>query len=158
MVGEASLALATLCFGDAMTGNNGHGALDVLYLAFTGPDAVPGADGADWTATSPDAFEASLESLGATLLARIGGGAPGGATASGTAAASLSSSSSPSSSSSSSAPPSTTTATGNCSWSGHCAGKSFSRRDFLFFFFPFPSSKPQPKEMERRGGRGVYDL
>lgn len=111
MVGEASISLATLCFGDAMTGNNGHSDLDVLYIAFTGTDAVPGADGADWKATSPDDFEASLETLGSKLLARIGGpneSVTATATATATPAATTT----------------TTSVTPDCSWTGHCAGES----------------------------------
>lgn len=108
MVGEASISLATLCFGDAMTGNNGHSDLDVLYIAFTGTDAVPGAGGADWKATSPDDFEASLEPLGSKLLARIGGPNESvTATATATPAATT-----------------TTSVTPDCSWTGHCAGES----------------------------------
>jgi hypothetical protein len=72
MVGEASLALATACFGTSMTGDNGHDELDVLYLAFPGSDAVPGASGANWGAASWQAFEASIEGLGNKLIRRIG--------------------------------------------------------------------------------------
>jgi hypothetical protein len=72
LVGEASLALATACFGTSMTGNNGHDEPDVLYLAFPGSDAVPGANGANWGAVSWKAFEASIEGLGNKLIQRIG--------------------------------------------------------------------------------------
>ena len=64
MVGEASLSLATACYGSSMNGNNGHGPHDVLYLAFPGSDAVPGAGGAAWNAKSFDEFHKSLESDG----------------------------------------------------------------------------------------------
>lgn len=114
MVGEASISLATLCFGDSVTGNNGHGDLDVLYIAFTGTDAVPGADGADWKATSPDDFEASLETLGSKLLARIRGANGSSST---TATATAKSIGNPTTSVSS-------MSTAGCSWSGHCAGES----------------------------------
>ena len=50
MVGEASIAMATACFGTSMNGNNGHDETDVLYIAFPGADAVPGSSGADWGA------------------------------------------------------------------------------------------------------------
>ncbi|KAK3294355.1 glycoside hydrolase family 75 protein, partial [Chaetomium fimeti] len=72
MVGEASISLATACFGTSMNGNNGHDETDVLYLAFPGSDAVPGADGANWGADSWQAFEASIEGLGNKLIQRIG--------------------------------------------------------------------------------------
>eukprot|EP00980_Cylindrotheca_fusiformis_P022502 scaffold9366_cov167-Cylindrotheca_fusiformis.AAC.1 len=54
-----------------MNGNNGYDDTDVLYLAFTGSDAVPGADGAAWAAKDPGAFEESISSLGRSLLERI---------------------------------------------------------------------------------------
>lgn len=75
MVGEASISLATLCFGDSMNGNYGYSDLDVLYIAFTGPDAVPGASGAAWNADNVSKFESSLQSLGNQLVSRIGGSA-----------------------------------------------------------------------------------
>ncbi|KAF4975923.1 hypothetical protein FZEAL_7340 [Fusarium zealandicum] len=78
MVGEASISLATACFGKSMNGNNGHGENDVLYIAFPGSDAVPGAKGADWAAQSFSKFEASIGSLGDKLIKRIGGGGNGG--------------------------------------------------------------------------------
>ncbi|KAH6883468.1 fungal chitosanase of glycosyl hydrolase group 75-domain-containing protein [Thelonectria olida] len=46
-VGEVSLSLATACYGKNMSSSDGdgtsHNAEDVLYLAFIGEDAVPGA-------------------------------------------------------------------------------------------------------------------
>ncbi|KHN99374.1 chitosanase [Metarhizium album ARSEF 1941] len=96
MVGEASLALATACFGQRVNGNAGHDGNDVLYIAFAGKDAVPGASGAKWNAKSYDEFESSITALGDRLIQRIGGGG-----------------------SPSSPPPST----GSCSWEGHCRGE-----------------------------------
>ncbi|KAK3341976.1 fungal chitosanase of glycosyl hydrolase group 75-domain-containing protein [Lasiosphaeria hispida] len=75
MVGEASLALATACEGTAMSGSNGYSQTDILYLAFKGDDAVPGAKGANWTAADYGAFEASIQELGDRLVERIGSGA-----------------------------------------------------------------------------------
>ncbi|KAI5462768.1 family 75 glycoside hydrolase [Mariannaea sp. PMI_226] len=72
VVGEASISLATACFGKSMTGNNGHGEHDVLYIAFTGKDAVPGAS-ANWDAKNYDEFEQSISALADKLIARIGG-------------------------------------------------------------------------------------
>ncbi|KAK1752738.1 chitosanase [Echria macrotheca] len=71
MVGEVSLALATACNGDGMTGDNGYSRTDVLYLAFVGDEAVPGAKGANWTAVGFDDFERSIEGLGDKLVEGI---------------------------------------------------------------------------------------
>jgi Fungal chitosanase of glycosyl hydrolase group 75 len=91
--GEASISLATACFGDSMNGDNGYTGHDVLYLAFTGAAAKPGASGADWcvwsrgcwagretdasgvcrTASDFATFEASLAHIGDALVAKIGG-------------------------------------------------------------------------------------
>ncbi|KAL2128738.1 hypothetical protein VTI74DRAFT_8716 [Chaetomium olivicolor] len=75
MVGEASLALATACGGPGISGQNGIDGDDILYLAFTGDEAVPGADGADWTASDFGAFEKSIEALGDRLVERVEAGA-----------------------------------------------------------------------------------
>lgn len=72
MVGEASISLATACYGNDMNGDNGHDENDVLYIAFPGKDAVPGAKGASWTAAKYDTFEDSITALGDELIARIG--------------------------------------------------------------------------------------
>ncbi|KAM7190480.1 Fungal chitosanase of glycosyl hydrolase group 75 domain containing protein [Rhypophila sp. PSN 637] len=72
MVGETSLSLATACYGDSMSGDNGHDETDVLYLAFLGSDAVPGPTGADWKAESFEQFERSIETLGDRLVERVG--------------------------------------------------------------------------------------
>lgn len=74
MVGEASISLATACFGNRMNGNFGHDDDDVLYIAFVGEDAVPGADGAKWNASSAADFQKSITSLGDELVERIGSG------------------------------------------------------------------------------------
>ncbi len=70
VVGEASLSLATACFGTSMTGDNGYDGTDVLYIAFTGDDAVPG-KGADWGADNFDDFEASISDIGDMLIQRL---------------------------------------------------------------------------------------
>jgi hypothetical protein len=49
----------------------GHSKTDVLYIAFTGEEAVPGADGAKWNSKNFTQFQASLETLGKTLIKRI---------------------------------------------------------------------------------------
>jgi hypothetical protein len=107
MVGETSISMATLCFGKSMTGDNGYSETDVLYLAFTGPDAVPGPEGAAWNAKDPVAFEQSISGLGNKLLGRLGSGGNtgdgGGNGGSGNGGS------------------------GDCSWSGHCEGESVSQ-------------------------------
>ncbi|TVY24767.1 Endo-chitosanase [Lachnellula hyalina] len=118
VIGEASISMATFCFGNSVNGNSGHDETDVLYIAFTGEDAVPGA-GAAWDADSATDFESSIKSLGDKLIQRIGDG-------SGTTISSLNpilpatTLKTLTKSSSAGAP----TSTGNCSWPGHCAGKS----------------------------------
>lgn len=103
MVGEASISLATACYGTSINGNSGHDDNDVLFLAFPGSDAVPGKSGAKWTASNYDTFEASIKSLGDTLIGRLGSSSSGGGgTTTTTSAAS----------------------TATCSWEGHCAGKT----------------------------------
>ncbi|KPM38292.1 hypothetical protein AK830_g8260 [Neonectria ditissima] len=72
MVGEASISLATACFGSGVNGNSGHDQNDVLYIAFPGSDAVPGAKGADWSAKTYAKFEASITTLGDKLIQRLG--------------------------------------------------------------------------------------
>ncbi|PWY87547.1 putative fungal chitosanase [Aspergillus heteromorphus CBS 117.55] len=72
VTGEASIALAKLCFpGEGITGDNGHTADDVLYIGFEGQNAVPGSS-ADWTATDTQTFEDSIKSLGDQLVAGLG--------------------------------------------------------------------------------------
>lgn len=71
MVGEASISLATACFGQEMNGNFGYDGNDVLYVAFPGSEAVPGASGAAWTAQNFDDFEASIADLGNRLIERL---------------------------------------------------------------------------------------
>jgi chitosanase len=70
LIGESSLAVGTACFGDSMTGNNGHEETDVLFIAFTGDHAVPGSS-ADWKASSYEDFEASIKDLGDQLVASL---------------------------------------------------------------------------------------
>ncbi|RCI08858.1 hypothetical protein L249_5000 [Ophiocordyceps polyrhachis-furcata BCC 54312] len=69
MIGEASISLATACFGPSMTGNNGHEENDILYLAFPGAEAVVGPDAA-WNASSYRDFARSIEPIGDALVKR----------------------------------------------------------------------------------------
>ncbi|KAI1127166.1 chitosanase [Nemania abortiva] len=71
MIGEASISLATACFGTGITGDNGHEETDVLYIAFPGERAVPGANGAKWDAANFAEFEASIECLGNSLVSQL---------------------------------------------------------------------------------------
>ncbi|KAI5456792.1 family 75 glycoside hydrolase [Mariannaea sp. PMI_226] len=107
MVGEASISLATACFGKGMNGNAGHDGNDVLYIAFPGSDAVPGAK-AKWNAGSYAQFEASIQSLGDKLISRIGNSAAGNETTGGSSGGSSGGSNGGSSN--------------TCSWVGHCKG------------------------------------
>ncbi|KAK0649318.1 chitosanase [Cercophora newfieldiana] len=70
-VGEASVSLATACYGKNMTGHHSHNGQDVLYIAFTGLEALPGADGAKWEAKNYDEFEKSIEEIGDRLIAKL---------------------------------------------------------------------------------------
>ncbi|KAF1928456.1 glycoside hydrolase family 75 protein [Didymella exigua CBS 183.55] len=71
VIGEASISLATACYGTSINGNSGHDENDVLYVAFPGTDAVPGAGGAKWNVQSYDDFEESIQALGDKLIARL---------------------------------------------------------------------------------------
>jgi hypothetical protein len=103
--GESSIALAQACFpNEGLTGDNGHGSNDVLYIAFAGSEADTNAS-VDWKASNFNEFEASLQTIGDALVAKIG--SSGGST--------------PTTSSSGSTP--------TCSWEGHCAGASCSTDD-----------------------------
>lgn len=82
MVGETSISLATACFGKELNGNNGYDGNDILYIAFPGSDAVPGAKGALWNAKNYTAFEASIRTQGDALIARIGNNSSGNCTGS----------------------------------------------------------------------------
>ncbi|TLS30594.1 hypothetical protein PpBr36_02522 [Pyricularia pennisetigena] len=78
MMGEVGIGLATACYGSSeIDGDNGHSENDVLYLAFTGEEAVPGARGARWDASSFEEFESSLHPIGDSLIKRIDGSIPG---------------------------------------------------------------------------------
>ncbi|OAA62393.1 glycoside hydrolase family 75 protein [Akanthomyces lecanii RCEF 1005] len=71
LVGEASLTIGEACYGKGINGNNGHDENDVLYIAFRGNQAVPGANGAAWTAKTFTEFENSLAKIGDKLVKGI---------------------------------------------------------------------------------------
>ncbi|KNG89433.1 chitosanase [Aspergillus nomiae NRRL 13137] len=69
--GEASLSMAELCFSDENPdGDSGHDENDVLYIGFTGKDAVPGKS-ANWKAKTTQEFEDSIKSIGDKLVAGL---------------------------------------------------------------------------------------
>lgn len=70
-IGEASISIGTLCFGAEFDLNSEVGQ-GILYIGFTGDDAVPGED-ANWGADNENEFQSSIESLGDKLIERIGG-------------------------------------------------------------------------------------
>ncbi|KAK0724301.1 family 75 glycoside hydrolase [Lasiosphaeris hirsuta] len=109
VVGEASISLATACYGKNVNGDRGHDNDDVLYLAFAGGAAVPGAAGANWAARNYDQFEQSIKGLGDTLISKIGADQPGGG--------------------SGGSPGGGSGGAGSCEWPGHCAGASCSTYD-----------------------------
>ncbi|CAG9947203.1 unnamed protein product [Clonostachys rosea f. rosea IK726] len=112
-VGEVSLSLATACYGQKMSGRDedgsSHNDYDVLYIGFTGKDAVPGAKGANWAAGSFDEFHSSIKSLGDKLVSKIGSGGSGSTPTTTSAAA--------------------PSATATCKWTGHCLGATCSTAD-----------------------------
>ncbi|KAK3320270.1 fungal chitosanase of glycosyl hydrolase group 75-domain-containing protein [Cercophora scortea] len=112
VVGEASISLATACYGTSVNGNSGHDEDDVLYIAFPGTDAVPGANGANWAAANYAAFESSIEAKGNALIARIAGSTSPTTTAKTTSKTSTAA-----------------TPTATCSWAGHCLGATCSTND-----------------------------
>lgn len=71
LVGEASLSLATACYGTkAVNGNSGHDESDVLYVAFTGDEAVPGPR-TKWDAKDFAEFEDSIVEVGNRMIGRL---------------------------------------------------------------------------------------
>ncbi|EAW11904.1 glycosyl hydrolase family 75 chitosanase csnB [Aspergillus clavatus NRRL 1] len=69
--GEASISLADLCFpNENLDGDHGHDANDVLFIGFTGKDAVPGSK-ANWKAKNAKDFENSIKSIGDKLVAGL---------------------------------------------------------------------------------------
>lgn len=139
VVGEASISMATLCFGkDKINGNAGHDATDVLVLAFTGEDTVPGAEGADWAAKSAADFIAfpAFDKMGDTLVAKIGGGsggsanetsvAPDKATGGEATPTTLVKSAKPATKTGESSSSGSESKTESCPWAGHCAGATCS--------------------------------
>lgn len=71
LIGEVSLSLGQACYGRAVNGNAAHDENDVLYIAFKGSNAVPGAKGANWKAKTFADFESSLHAQGDKLVAKI---------------------------------------------------------------------------------------
>ncbi|KAI1382783.1 glycoside hydrolase family 75 protein [Hypoxylon trugodes] len=70
-IGESSISIGTLCFGTGINGEVGYDHEDVLYIGFTGSDAVPG-DKANWRAADENKFQSSISKFGDKLIQRIG--------------------------------------------------------------------------------------
>ena len=70
-MGEASISLATKCYGKSINGNNGHSGTDVLYIAFPGSIADTVKKRADWAAQNLDDFEATILDTGNELIAKL---------------------------------------------------------------------------------------
>ncbi|KAI0845260.1 glycoside hydrolase family 75 protein [Daldinia vernicosa] len=70
-VGEASISVATLCFGHDVDGEVGFDEQKILYIGFVGPEAVPGPR-AYWKAADENEFQASIRGLGDRLIRQIG--------------------------------------------------------------------------------------
>ncbi|KAK8117241.1 Endo-chitosanase [Apiospora kogelbergensis] len=69
LVGQLSVAMAKMCYGEhAVETQQPLDASDLLFLAFTGTQAVPGYFGADWGAETPEEFEKGLALLGNKLI------------------------------------------------------------------------------------------
>jgi hypothetical protein len=72
MVGEASISLATACFGKrGIDGDNGHDKNDVLYIGFPGSVADTVYKHANWAAKSFDDFESSIKAMGDDLISTL---------------------------------------------------------------------------------------
>lgn len=69
-VGESSLALGTLCYGQDMNGNNGHSEADVLYIGFRTKDAETNSSTA-WDTDDANVFESSLAAIGDRLVQKL---------------------------------------------------------------------------------------
>jgi chitosanase len=74
VTGETSLSLGQMCFpNEGITGDSGHTDHDVLFIAFPGDEAVPGAR-ANWQAGTREEFEESLAAVGDGLVAKLNSG------------------------------------------------------------------------------------
>lgn len=131
VVGEASISLATACYGSGINGNSGHDQDDVLYIAFAGKGAVPGANGANWAARNYADFQQSIEGLGNSLIAKVGGAVPGvpGGWLPGDHGGKPSNTGGNQSEGGSDGESDGEVGDQNCEWPGHCAGASCSSHD-----------------------------
>ncbi|KAJ5151572.1 hypothetical protein N7492_009867 [Penicillium capsulatum] len=69
--GRSIHLLAQLCYPEYnINGDNGHGDDDVLYLGFTGKDAVPDSS-ANWKTGDRNAFEESIKELDDKLVSGL---------------------------------------------------------------------------------------
>jgi len=79
-IGEASYSMiADICFpGQGYDGSHGYTGHDILYVAFTGDDAVVKPEDAPWTGSDPLAFERAIKAKGDRLVAKVFGGGDSG--------------------------------------------------------------------------------
>ena len=63
--------MGELLFGNNVNGTTSHEPNDVMYIAFTGSEAVPGAKGAAWAADTKGEFVSSINGLCDELIKRI---------------------------------------------------------------------------------------
>ncbi|RAL15906.1 glycoside hydrolase family 75 protein [Aspergillus homomorphus CBS 101889] len=113
VTGEASWLMARTCFPDeGLNGDNGHAAVDVTYIVFTGKDAVlpSSALGKNYLTNFT-----TLRSMGDKLMGAL--------------ASHLGSTPTKTASATKSAASPTDTDTNTCSWSGHCEGATCSSDD-----------------------------
>ncbi|KAL7917457.1 glycoside hydrolase family 75 protein [Trichoderma austrokoningii] len=67
-----AISMGNLCFpNDGLTGDNSHDPKDVLYTGFMGQQAIPGANGADWSAGNTANFKNSITYLRDNLVASL---------------------------------------------------------------------------------------
>lgn len=71
MVGEASISLATACFGHGANVNSGHDKNDVLYIAFPGSKSETVPHHSAWSAKRVEEFETSISDLEDQLISRL---------------------------------------------------------------------------------------
>lgn len=72
MVGEASISLATACYGkNGIDGDHGHDKNDVLYIGFPGTVGDTVYKHATWAAKNFDDFESSIKAMGDDLVSKL---------------------------------------------------------------------------------------
>lgn len=62
--------MGELLFGDEINRSVSHEPNDVMYIAFTGAEAAPGADGVGWAVGTKEEFVESIRGLCDELIRR----------------------------------------------------------------------------------------